>query len=277
MSNAQSHKTITLGEHLFTPSPSIAKKLETEPYPQFTTLIGRTYCTMDEVAHLVDKLRLDEYEYILHDKDVNEDGSPKEPHVHFIFKREKRIRLTEFFKLKSNTYIELPRNVSDAEKYLVHENAPKKHQYSRKEIVEFHANGINTLALTKQELAEKRNESFLDDLGALTRRELAYKYGMDYMKNYQRYEAFSRVVEYDETIKHIDEDSDALNSYMELSSDDSLLRCAFRDAILKMFEDNYNLDHFPNHSELTHWYGQLLDLYRASCRVAFEKFNEGVQ
>ena len=207
MANSQIHKKqpFALAEHLFTPQRSLAKKFEESKYPQVTLIFGRTYLPKDDFASLVESLNLDEYEYIVHDKDVNDDGTPKESHIHFLLYKERTFRLTKFLKVSQNTMIEIPRNKVDAEKYLCHENAPKKHQYSRKELVEFHKDGVNRLSMTRQEERDEINKLFLDDLANLGMRELAEKYGRDYMLNYQRYQAFRCHVAEEDMRKEVDE------------------------------------------------------------------------
>lgn len=218
MPNSQFHKktdkeVIQLAEHLFTPSKSLAKKFNGEKYPQTTIIFGRTYLPVEEFSALVDKLRLDEYEYIVHDKDVNEDGTPKQTHIHFLLYKAKTFRLTPFLKVTQNTHIELPRSKVDAEKYLTHANSPKKYQYSRTELIEFHKDGINTLAMTRAEERENSNAQMLDDLANLDMRALAEKYGRDYMLNWQRYAVFRKQVEYEDARKDIDDYTSTCDIY----------------------------------------------------------------
>lgn len=86
--------------------------------------------------------------YIVHDKDVNEDGTPKEAHVHIV------IELVESRQYSTvGGYVGVPaqyvcairqkvkvgkRMMSDiggALSYLTHRNAPDRHQYNDSEVV----------------------------------------------------------------------------------------------------------------------------------------------
>jgi tRNA A37 threonylcarbamoyladenosine biosynthesis protein TsaE len=75
-----------------------------------------------------------EWAYILHDKDTNEDGTPKAPHYH-IYLNFGNATDTElvasWFKLKKKDIQKIKGRKSDILKYLTHKNAPTKYQYDK--------------------------------------------------------------------------------------------------------------------------------------------------
>lgn len=204
MSNSQIHKkknerTYKLSDRVTTPSVDLYHKYKEDKATQFTSLFVRTYASTEEVERLLEVLNPDEYAYIVHDKDVNKDGTPKEPHIHLLMYKKSTFRLTKLFTFTEQaTRVEVPRSKKYAYEYLTHKNDPDKTSYPVDAVHEYHK-GANTFSVTPQEARENRNLELLDDIGNLTRRQMAEKYGSDYIKNYRRYEEFMSVVERDET------------------------------------------------------------------------------
>ena len=80
-----------------------------------------------------------EWAYILHDKDIKEDGTPKEPHWHIELRLTRGRRLTDIA-----SWFGLPTMCIQTSKsgryepmlqYLIHENFSEKHQYAESEVV----------------------------------------------------------------------------------------------------------------------------------------------
>lgn len=82
------------------------------------------------------------YAYILHDKDINEDGELKPSHVHLVFISpigKSSDNWIEFFKKWLNVdsdaiSIEMVKNEKACLRYLIHLDNPTKHQYSSDEV-----------------------------------------------------------------------------------------------------------------------------------------------
>lgn len=83
-----------------------------------------------------------DYYYIIHDKDVDENGEPLPRHLHFVFKlgNTTRKRLSTWLNLIADTLgldtcngIEIKPTTSfvGSVQYLTHQNHPNKHQYSK--------------------------------------------------------------------------------------------------------------------------------------------------
>lgn len=164
----------------------------------------RTYHGEDVIKAFLGSVYVDAYSYIYHDKDTYPDGKPKEPHYHLLVKLSAQVSLTAIVKAfqGQQTYVQLPYSLPHAYRYLVHADNPDKHQYPAEERVEYKA---KSLQLTSEELAEDKNKSFVEDLeNNLPMRELAIKYGRDYMKNSKKYSDFISDMHGDEATRELE-------------------------------------------------------------------------
>lgn len=123
-------------------------------------------------ANLESDPNIKSWAYIVHNKDTNEDGTPKEPHVHIV------IELVESRQFSTvGGYVGVPaqyvcairqkvkagkRMMSDiggALAYLTHRNAPEKHQYDDSEVVA--KPGYDWISVrTKSEMQQAQWKSF---------------------------------------------------------------------------------------------------------------------
>ena len=80
---------------------------------------------------------IDKYLYILHDKDVKEDGTPKSPHyhvyLHFNNSRDFDF-IAKWFGLSPSFVNRIKGRFGDAIEYAQHLNAPDKYQYPASEV-----------------------------------------------------------------------------------------------------------------------------------------------
>ena len=84
------------------------------------------------------------YVYIIHDKDVKENGEIKNKHLHIVCELKERKRLSsllniicDYFKYKNPNGIEVDKVISweCCIQYLIHKNDLDKYQYDRKEVI----------------------------------------------------------------------------------------------------------------------------------------------
>lgn len=155
----------------------------------------RTYLNPDEFEPIIKAAK--NWAYILHDKDGGE------PHYHIIavFKNartEDGIRAT--IPSTQQSRIEIVKNGIEAcYRYLTHEDNPEKYHYSKDEII---SNGNGYFEDNKAE--NETAEQMLDDiLQGLSLRELARRYGRDFMKNWRKYTQFAYNVMLQEDGCHI--------------------------------------------------------------------------
>lgn len=173
--------------------------LKTEPSKGHRAYFVCTYAPKEEIQDIFAYCK--SFAWITHDKDVNEDGTPKAVHSHFIVRYNDNITPTalakKFFKLAPNeqTIISPLGDKDCAIDYMLHRDeksvAKCKTLYKECEILTDDSAYYLRTKDSKQQ--KKNNEEFLADLlnGDKTYREMAVEYGRDYIKNYKAYEAFA--------------------------------------------------------------------------------------
>lgn len=72
--------------------------------------------------------------YILHDKDLLDDGTPKNKHYHIVISCKNARAFTSMQRLFNGAHIEIIANITASIQYLVHKNNPEKHRYNLEEI-----------------------------------------------------------------------------------------------------------------------------------------------
>lgn len=91
---------------------------------------------LDRCIDIVETEYID-YAYILHDKDIDDEGKIKKPHYHFrvfaVYQRTITAWAT-FFKVMPND-IQILENKRRSIRYLIHMDSPKKYQYSLLDVV----------------------------------------------------------------------------------------------------------------------------------------------
>lgn len=158
-----------------------------------------TYLSLDVIKRELLNETVLHYAYVLHDKDINEDKTLKEPHYHIVITYVDAKTLSSRFKITraldkiygKNTRVEAIENLRLSLRYLIHLDDKDKFQYSLKDLSfdsgsylrYFEDNAINT------------TEEILEDILAdKTMRYLVRKYGRDLVINYNKYCAFARMM-----------------------------------------------------------------------------------
>lgn len=139
--------------------------------------------------------------YMLHDKDVTEEGTPNEPHFHFVATYDQRksfqqvCRTTTLYRGDQNVLVEMCfKGIAPALEYLWHKNDANKYQYDKRKVV------ISSKEWFERYITgndESENDRFVDDLLAPSRAfsiiAMARKYGRDFMRNMNSYLEFRKV------------------------------------------------------------------------------------
>ena len=188
-------------------------------------------CCQDWIAH---------YAYIVHDKDVNEDGTPKQAHVHILLRTVERLSFSsiqrrinrftyDFYygteEEKQNTFIEFTQDIDDAFRYLTHstEEARKanKYQYDSYAIV---SDNIGYWRGDYSSVASKKNVALdiINDIeNGLSERQLLTRYGREYLINRSKYkEFFYAMVEEETPLCVTDENGELLEGESALKAID---------------------------------------------------------
>ena len=135
---------------------------------------------------------VDEYAFILHDRDVKEDGTLKEPHYHFLFVLRRSRRLSDIQScmkktLQGNVMLQSCHSVSGSYGYLTHENEDSKVHYDESSIVSS-ADSSYWKADTSSNGCDISSDSimsaYLDLLNSMPLTECAKKYGRDFIIHY---------------------------------------------------------------------------------------------
>lgn len=152
------------------------------------------------------------YAYIKHNEG--------EPHYHLCCRFETKQRVSRVIKLygsQQNMSIgKLTRGEACVD-YLTHKNNPEKRQYSLDEVTSFNIDdliGSTELTIEKSQSGSKASQfemsAFLDDLvlyyqKRVSSREMAVRYGRDFIKNCERYRAFGQMMDIEEKAKNASE------------------------------------------------------------------------
>lgn len=135
---------------------------------------------------------VDEYAYILHDRDVKEDGTLKEPHYHFLFVLRRSRRLSDIQScmmktLQGNVMLQPCHSVSCAYGYLTHDNEDSKFHYDESSIV-----SSADSSFWKADMPSTHGDkscdtimcAYLDLLNSMPLSACAKKYGRDFIIHY---------------------------------------------------------------------------------------------
>lgn len=117
---------------------TVKKTLDKKTLYEIETQIK--YCSLETLQSMLEAHKKDirNYAYIVHDKDVGMKGEAAEPHFHCMLRLNSSRRRTDVASWigLSESYIQDSKtnDYGDMLLYLIHENAPEKHQYSESEV-----------------------------------------------------------------------------------------------------------------------------------------------
>lgn len=130
----------------------------------------------------------------MHDKDVKEDGTPKEPHIHFLIRTYSSWcpeQVAKWFKGAKdsdgkdiNTFCEIASDIGACFDYLLHEGCEDKFIYPKSDIISFNENDLKP----KNESKDDCYDIIEAILNGVSPRELVKRYGRDYVYHKKQYE-----------------------------------------------------------------------------------------
>lgn len=143
------------------------------------------------------------YAYILHDKDINDDGTPKKAHFHVYMTFNQQLSLSRMSKLFTYYFQEdiglnllqvIKNDLQCCYDYLTHKFEKGKYKYSEEDIV------CTNLRVFKRNTSVNNTsyDILLDMENGLSLRMLAMKYGREFIINYQRYKDFFNEMTFEE-------------------------------------------------------------------------------
>lgn len=152
------------------------------------------YMSAEDVESGLDHNAIKDYAYILHDKDVNDDGSPKAAHWH-IYIRFKDSTPTDsickWFGITSNYIGRIQGRFADALAYATHRNVPDKYQYLDEEVKSNFDFVKERDTARSREADRQRKQEIVDLITAGIIREFNYT---DYITP-QEYDKFKKTID----------------------------------------------------------------------------------
>lgn len=143
--------------------------------------------------------------YIYHDKDVKEDGTPKEPHFHIVGSKRNKSSFTAMLRLfdkgtQNTRFIGIKGQDEIKERYLYldHRYEDGKYKYNASDIIVH--DSYYWVKVTKDiTVTRSSNDEFTDDLLApdMLIEDMGRKYGRDFMKNVRNYLTFRDIVRFE--------------------------------------------------------------------------------
>lgn len=156
------------------------------------------YGQFDEVERAL--LKAQHYAYIFHNQDEEDE------HYHLLirytYQRTVSAVLKDFVSY-SNCFVELLNSPIGSLDYLTHSNNPEKYQYSEDRIVFDEFDYWHRVVVTASDKKQDEMNDFIDDLvkyahKSVSSREMAIKYGRDFIKNRISYEDFGLLISREE-------------------------------------------------------------------------------
>lgn len=171
------------------PSPPTEKKSR-----QFSLI---SYHDESVIRYVIEryKTRIRHWAYILHDKDVKEDGSPKEFHFHILLWVVNPLSVSAVRKwfsvpgVEANTLGQVVHSGEDIVEYMTHDGNPDKYHYRRSDVVSDDWEWF----LSKSD--ESLSVQCLDELmSGMSLYQLARIYGREFIINHQKYIELARLI-----------------------------------------------------------------------------------
>lgn len=135
------------------------------------------YMSQEDVEAGLDHNAVQDYAYILHDKDVHEDGTPVAPHWHIMIRFKRPVQtesLCKWFGIKSNMIGYILGTFGDAVAYLTHRNKPEKFQYLDEEIKSNYDFKVEVEKALSKKKATQRKEEIIELIRSGVVREYNY-------------------------------------------------------------------------------------------------------
>lgn len=176
-----------------------------------------TYLPQSAVKELCNQNWIAHYAFIVHDRDTNKDGTPKQEHIHILLRTVERLtfnalqrRINRFTyeyyygsgENAQNTFIEFTQDVDDSFRYLTHSTEQArldgKFQYDTLDIV---SDYIGYWRGEYSSTANKNNTALdiiTDIENGLTERQLLVRYGREYLINRRHYREFFDIMRSEE-------------------------------------------------------------------------------
>ena len=152
------------------------------------------YMSQEDVEAGLDHNAVQDYAYILHDKDVHEDGTPVASHWHIMIRFKRPVQtesLCKWFGIKSNMIGYILGTFGDAVAYLTHRNKPEKYQYLDEEIKSNYDFKVEVEKALSKKKASQRKEEIIE----LIRSGIVREYNYTEYITALEYDKFKRAID----------------------------------------------------------------------------------
>ena len=152
------------------------------------------YMSQEDVEAGLDHNAVQDYAYILHDKDVHEDGTPVAPHWHIMIRFKRPVQtesLCKWFGIKSNMIGYILGTFGDAVASLTHRNKPEKYQYLDEEIKSNYDFKVEVEKALSKKKASQRKEEIIE----LIRSGIVREYNYTEYITALEYDKFKRAID----------------------------------------------------------------------------------
>lgn len=152
------------------------------------------YMSQEDVEAGLDHNAVQDYAYILHDKNVHEDGTPVAPHWHIMIRFKRPVQtesLCKWFGIKSNMIGYILGTFGDAVAYLTHRNKPEKYQYLDEEIKSNYDFKVEVEKALSKKKASQRKEEIIE----LIRSGIVREYNYTEYITALEYDKFKRAID----------------------------------------------------------------------------------
>lgn len=152
------------------------------------------YMSQEDVEAGLDHNAVQDYAYILHDKDVHEDGTPVAPHWHIMIRFKRPVQtesLCKWFGIKTNMIGYILGTFGDAVAYLTHRNKPEKYQYLDEEIKSNYDFKVEVEKALSKKKASQRKEEIIE----LIRSGIVREYNYTEYITALEYDKFKRAID----------------------------------------------------------------------------------
>lgn len=142
------------------------------------------------------------YAYIVHDKDLNEDNTPKRTHIHlYLYFNNKKsvsqikdmLSVYDTLDIKINSLIQIAKNQVAVIQYFTHQNEPKKVQYEEDFIFSKNLN-IQKILETRLTVEDKSTEIVTRLLNNEDIFELCQLFGRDFIYHIDKFERVCELI-----------------------------------------------------------------------------------
>lgn len=177
-------------------------KSSTPKNPRAFSFNCTTYLTVEQVDEYVKRENVNNYAYIVHDKDVYDEdvyddngnvlhkkGDLKEKHIHFVVTfrsaRTWSAVVKDFAEYEQNTRVEVVRDLESCLRYLTHDGEENKYKYGREFVKSSYGYFRGDLSRAQ---ADNQALQIINDIeNGLSYLELVRRYGREFVIHYKQY------------------------------------------------------------------------------------------